>query len=77
MKKSRGPRRQRTFCSWHARCLTPRLPLPPVQYLRPLYRALYANPATRQLALDTFAANKDMYHPIAAKMAAVDLKLEQ
>lgn len=45
------------------------------QYLRPLYRALYADAESRQAALDTFAANREMYHPIAAKMVAADLHI--
>ncbi|KAL6769065.1 LTA4 [Auxenochlorella protothecoides x Auxenochlorella symbiontica] len=46
-----------------------------MKYLRPLYRALYANPKSRQAALDTFATHREMYHPIAAKMVATDLQV--
>lgn len=47
-----------------------------LQYLRPLYRALWrAGPAGQKLALDTFAAVGDKYHPIAKKMVETDLQL--
>jgi leukotriene-A4 hydrolase len=42
---------------------------------RPLYRALYKSKMGRQLALDTFAAHRASYHPIAQKMVAADLGL--
>ena len=29
------------------------------------------------MALETFRENRDAYHPIAAKMVAVDLKLDE
>ncbi len=40
---------------------------------RPLYRALFKSKMGRQVALDTFAANRSNYHPIAQKMVAADL----
>lgn len=46
-----------------------------MKFLRPLYRALYRSKMGRQLALDTYEAKKDGYHPIARKMVAVDLQL--
>lgn len=47
-----------------------------MKYLRPLYRALFrAGGDARRLALDTFAAARGSYHPIAAKMVAADLGL--
>lgn len=55
--------------------VSPFHPIQLPQYLRPLYRALYANPKSRQAALDTFAAHREMYHPIAAKMVATDLQV--
>lgn len=42
-----------------------------MKYVRPLYRAL--NKVERQLALDTFAKNKDFYHPICKGMVEKDL----
>jgi hypothetical protein len=49
----------------------------PLQYLRPLYRSLFTRggPEGKQLALDTFAAASDGYHPIAKKMVGADLGL--
>lgn len=44
-----------------------------MKFLRPLYRALYKSKEGKQLALDTFAAQKAKYHPIAAKMICSDL----
>jgi len=45
-----------------------------MKYVRPLYRALYhSTPAGKHLAIQTFIAFKDFYHPIAAKMLAADL----
>lgn len=51
----------------------------PGRFLRPLYRAMYNSKsgAAKQVALETYAEHKDNYHPIAAKMVAVDLKLAQ
>jgi hypothetical protein len=47
-----------------------------VQYLRPLYRALWrSGPDGQKLALDTFSSVGDKYHPIAKKMVETDLKL--
>lgn len=47
-----------------------------LQYLRPLYRALgRSGAAGKQLALDTFAAVGDKYHPIAKKMVETDLHI--
>ena len=31
----------------------------------------------KQLALDTFAANRQIYHPIAVKMVAKDMELQE
>jgi len=46
-----------------------------MKYCRPIYKMLFANPASRQLALDTFIANRSFYHPVAAAMIAKDLQL--
>lgn len=47
-----------------------------MKYCRPILKALYhCGPTGRQIALDTFARNRDFYHPIAAKMIAKDLEL--
>ena len=47
-----------------------------MKYLRPLYRALYRSKFGKQLALDTFKAAADKYHPIARKMVEADLGLK-
>eukprot|EP00877_Chromochloris_zofingiensis_P004503 jgi/Chrzof1/14053/Cz08g22210.t1 len=46
-----------------------------MKFLRPVYRALFRSKFGHQLALDTFKANADKYHPIARKMVEVDLQL--
>ena len=45
-----------------------------MKYLRPLYRALFKK--RKEVALGTFREARSSYHPIAAKMVAVDLGLE-
>lgn len=42
-----------------------------MKYVRPLFRAL--NKVDRSLALETFAKNKDFYHPICKGMVEKDL----
>merc|ERR1712194_105579 len=44
-----------------------------MKFVRPLYRALFRSNMGKELAVKTFLANKDFYHPIAAKMVAADL----
>lgn len=45
-----------------------------MKYVRPLYRTLRdSSSQTRALAVTTFLANADFYHPIASKMVANDL----
>ena len=46
-----------------------------MKFTRPLYRALYKSRMGRALAVSTFLANKDFYHPICVKMVAQDLKV--
>ncbi len=46
-----------------------------MKYVRPLYRRLYRSKIGRDIAIDTFLEHKDIYHPIAAKMIAIDLKV--
>jgi len=46
-----------------------------MKYVRPLYRALFANEKGKALALATFTKHKDNYHNIAQKMVAKDLGL--
>lgn len=50
-----------------------------MKFLRPLYRALYGAETrllgAKEAALKLFASCKHKYHPIAAKMCAVDLNL--
>lgn len=44
-----------------------------MKFVRPLYRSLFQSRMGRQLAVTTFLAHKDFYHPICAKMVAQDL----
>ncbi|XWW92761.1 hypothetical protein V2A60_000687 [Cordyceps javanica] len=44
-----------------------------MKFVRPLFRAL--NDVNRGLALETFAKNKDFYHPICRGMVEKDLKI--
>jgi len=46
------------------------------QFVRPLYRELLQAPipGARELAIGTFAANKEGYHPICRKMVAADIE---
>ena len=46
-----------------------------MKYVRPLYRLLYRSKMGKDIAIDTFLQHKDIYHPIAAKMIAIDLKV--
>jgi leukotriene-A4 hydrolase len=48
-----------------------------MKFTRPLYRALYASVMGKDLAVSTFLAHKDFYHPICAKMIASDLRIER
>jgi hypothetical protein len=47
-----------------------------MKFVRPLYRALMETeiPGAAELAIGTFAANKNMYHPICRKMVANDME---
>eukprot|EP00455_Lapot_gusevi_P033050 TRINITY_DN360_c0_g1_i3.p1 TRINITY_DN360_c0_g1~~TRINITY_DN360_c0_g1_i3.p1 ORF type:complete len:328 (-),score=115.57 TRINITY_DN360_c0_g1_i3:181-1164(-) len=47
-----------------------------MKFVRPLYRELYRNPKSRELALAAFSQHRDSYHSICAKMLAKDLQLE-
>lgn len=44
-----------------------------MKFVRPLYRALFQSKIGKELAVSTFTKNVDFYHPIAAKMIAMDL----
>ena len=44
-----------------------------MKFVRPLFRAL--NKVNRELALETFAKNKEFYHPICRGMVEKDLKI--
>lgn len=44
-----------------------------MKFVRPLFRAL--NKVNRDLALETFAKNKEFYHPICRGMVEKDLQL--
>jgi len=47
-----------------------------MKYVRPLYRAMFqSNDIAKNIAIDTFMKNHDFYHPIAAKMIAMDMKV--
>lgn len=46
-----------------------------MKYVRPLYRRLYRSKIGKKIAINTFLDHKDIYHPIAAKMIAIDLKV--
>lgn len=46
-----------------------------MKYVRPLYRLLYRSKIGKNIAIDTFLQHKDIYHPIAAKMIAIDLQV--
>lgn len=45
-----------------------------MKYVRSLFRSL--NKVDRQLALDTFAKNRDFYHPICRGMVMKDLDIQ-
>jgi leukotriene-A4 hydrolase len=44
-----------------------------MKFVRPLYRSLFHSSMGKKLAVKTFLANKDFYHPICSKMVATDL----
>lgn len=44
-----------------------------MKFVRPLFRAL--NKLNRELALETFAKNKEFYHPICKGMVEKDLQV--
>ena len=44
-----------------------------MKFTRPLYKALYHSKMGSDVAVKTFLANKDFYHPICVKMVAADL----
>jgi leukotriene-A4 hydrolase len=46
-----------------------------MKFVRPLYRALYKSDMGKTIAVQTFLANREFYHPICAKMVATDLCL--
>jgi leukotriene-A4 hydrolase len=46
-----------------------------MKYIRPLYKSLYRSNIGKDVAIATFLKNRDIYHPIAAKMIAIDLKV--
>ena len=48
-----------------------------MKFTRPLYRALYRSTMGKRMAVQTFVENKEIYHPICAKMVARDLELEE
>jgi len=46
-----------------------------MKFVRPLYREMFKNEATKSLAVETFEAHRSMYHNIAVNMIAKDLNL--
>jgi leukotriene-A4 hydrolase len=46
-----------------------------MKYIRPLYKGLYRSNMGKDIAVTTFLEHKDIYHPIATKMIAIDLKV--
>ncbi|KNC55175.1 leukotriene A4 hydrolase [Thecamonas trahens ATCC 50062] len=46
-----------------------------MKFTRPTYRALHASTIGKDIAVATFTANRERYHPICAKMVAKDLGL--
>ena len=44
-----------------------------MKYTRPMYKELFK--VDKNLAIETFSANRNKYHPICAKMVARDLSL--
>ncbi|KAL7499026.1 hypothetical protein ACHAWT_009622 [Skeletonema menzelii] len=46
-----------------------------MKFVRPLYRALYKSDMGKDIAVKTFLANREFYHPIAAKMVATDMSV--
>ena len=46
-----------------------------MKFTRPLYKALYRSKMGSDLAVKTFLAHKDIYHPICSKMVASDLSV--
>lgn len=46
-----------------------------MKFIRPIYKALFSSKIGKEIAVQTFLANKDFYHPIGAKMVASDLML--
>jgi leukotriene-A4 hydrolase len=47
-----------------------------MKFTRPLYKNLYKSAMGKTTAVQTFVENKDIYHPICAKMVSRDLELE-
>jgi len=45
-----------------------------MKYVRPLYLSLYKSKIGKDIAVETFLKYNDIYHPIATKMIAIDLK---
>ena len=57
-----------TYAHAHAHTSHLVLPLPTLQYVRPLFRELLRTSAGRPIAVETFAAFSKSYHPVCAKM---------
>ena len=47
-----------------------------MKYVRPIYRDLFQSNLYRNIAVKVFLENCDFYHPIAQKMIASDVSLE-
>ncbi|XP_057296389.1 leukotriene A-4 hydrolase-like isoform X2 [Hydractinia symbiolongicarpus] len=48
-----------------------------MKFVRPLYREMYKNEETRDMAIATFKENRNIYHSITANMVAKDLHLNE
>ncbi len=48
-----------------------------MKYVRPLYRALAQSKMGRHVAVTAFVQHRDSYHPICAKMIALDMKVDE
>jgi leukotriene-A4 hydrolase len=46
-----------------------------MKFTRPLYKALFQSKMASDLAVETFLAHKQIYHPICSKMVASDLSV--
>eukprot|EP01123_Difflugia_compressa_P010193 TRINITY_DN3682_c0_g1_i1.p1 TRINITY_DN3682_c0_g1~~TRINITY_DN3682_c0_g1_i1.p1 ORF type:complete len:602 (+),score=107.08 TRINITY_DN3682_c0_g1_i1:50-1855(+) len=48
-----------------------------MKFVRPLYRAMHASQVGKQIAIDTFKANKNIYHNICSRLVETDFGKDQ